>query len=272
MDFAHPDLLWSPQDLAARLDDPKVRVVDARVGEAYTMGHIPGARNYSLYGINVFDTDEAPLASFVHMWAGLLGEHGIAADDTIVFYSNAKNSATARGFWFLEYLGHKDVHVLDGDFEAWVRAGLPVSRDAEAPKACPFSYTRRSDLVATRHDVLAAIDTEDTVILDTRSTNEHLGTDTRGAKHGGTIPSAVHQEWLKHMTPEGLMKPADDLKAQFEALGVTPDKEIIAYCNTGYRSAHAYLALRLLGYPRVKNYVGSWQEWGNRDDVPIVKP
>jgi len=110
------------------------------------------------------------------------------------------------------------------------------------------------------------------VIVDTRSREEFLGTDRR-ARHGGAIPGAVHRDWVDlydHGT--GCMKPADDLREAFEPLGVTPDKEVTLYCNTGYRSAHGYLALRLLGYPRLRNYVGSWQEWGNRDGLPIWTP
>jgi len=109
------------------------------------------------------------------------------------------------------------------------------------------------------------------VILDTRSEKEWLGTDRRAAR-GGTIPSAVHLDWVNHLTVDGKMKPADELQTMFEARGVTADKEVLAFCNTGYRSAHAYLVLRMLGYPRVRNYVGSWQEWGNRESCPVVVP
>jgi thiosulfate/3-mercaptopyruvate sulfurtransferase len=110
------------------------------------------------------------------------------------------------------------------------------------------------------------------VILDNRSKAEFTGADRR-AKHGGSIPAARHCDWEKlydHAT--GRMKPLHELRTIFERIGATPDKEITVYCNTGFRSAHAYLALRLLGYPHIRNYVGSWQEWGNRDDLPIAKP
>ena len=119
--------------------------------------------------------------------------------------------------------------------------------------------------------MLEAIADPDKVILDTRSEKEWLGIDKRAAR-GGTIPSAVHLDWENHLTSDGKLKAATDLRSMFEARGVTADKEVLAFCNTGYRSAHAYLVLRMLGFSRVRNYVGSWQEWGNRESCPVVIP
>jgi thiosulfate/3-mercaptopyruvate sulfurtransferase len=269
--FAAPELILSSAELAARLGSPGLKIVDVRVGEQFAMGHIPDAIHFSVYGVNTYDTDEAPLSSFTHMWAFLLGLRGIESGDTIVVYDDISGMSAARAFWFLEYLGHGDVHLLDGGFVRWRDSGHPVSRDAIAPKASSFEYAAVRERVATHRDMLDAIDAPDKVILDTRSEKEWLGTDRRAAR-GGTIPSAVHIDWENHLTEDGRLKPADELRALFDARGVTADKEILAFCNTGYRSAHAYLVLRLLGYPRVRNYVSSWQEWGNRDGCPVVVP
>jgi thiosulfate/3-mercaptopyruvate sulfurtransferase len=269
--YDHPDLLWSAVQLRERLHDPNLRVIDVRPGERYTMGHIPGARHFDIYGINTYDTDEAPLSSFVKTWAFLFGRRGVTFDNTIVFCGEIAGMTSARGFWFLEFLGHEDTHLLDGGYSAWARAGLPVTRDAEVPKPQAFRHKLCRERLATYRDVLGAIDEADKCILDTRSKEEWLGTDKRAAR-GGAIPSAVHQDWTNHLTPDGMMRPAGELRSQFEQIGVTPDKDIIPYCNTGYRSAHAYLALRLLGYPRIRNYVGSWQEWANRSELPVVIP
>ncbi|MCP5149696.1 MAG: sulfurtransferase [Ectothiorhodospiraceae bacterium] len=269
--YLDPELLWTPERLRSSLDDPDIRVVDVRFGEAFASGHVPGACHFSVYGINTYDTDDAPLRSFTHMWAFLLGLRGVRADHTIVVYGDQTDMSAARAFWFLEYLGHDDVHVLDGGFDAWKAAGLPVAHDGAVPKAASFEYTARRERVATYQDVIDAIDSPRHVILDTRSRKEWNGTDKRAARNGA-VPSSVHLEWLEHLTPDGRMKPAPELRALFEARGVTPDRTVIALCNTGYRSAHAYLALRLLGYPNVRNYVGSWQEWGNRDGCPVVVP
>lgn len=269
--YEHPDLLWSPERLGERLGDSNLRVIDTRPGERFAMGHIPGARHFDVYYIDCDDTDEAPLNSFVRMWAFLLGHRGVSFENTVVFYDDITGPTGTRGLWFLEFLGHADVHVLDGGYSAWERAGRPVTRDCRVPEPAGFDFTPRRERLATYTDVLNAMEDTGKVILDTRRPGEWKGTELRAAR-GGAIPGAVHQDWVDNLTPEGEMKPASELRAQFEALGVTPDKEIIPYCHTGYRSAHAYLALRLLGYPRVRNYLGSWREWGNRDDLPIFVP
>jgi thiosulfate/3-mercaptopyruvate sulfurtransferase len=269
--FAHPELLWDVEKLQARIGTPALKILDVRVGEDYAMGHVPGGRHFSVYGVNTYDTDDAPLQSFTHMWAYLLALRGVSFEDTILVYDDISGMSAARAFWFLEYLGHGDVHLLDGGFSAWRNASLPITRDAESPKATAFEYNARRELVATHRDVLAAIDAPEKVILDTRSEKEWKGIDKRAARNG-TVPSAVHLDWNDHLTADGKLKPADELAAMFEQRGVTPDKEVLAFCNTGYRSAHAYLVLRMLGYPRVRNYVGSWQEWGNRESCPVIVP
>ena len=114
-----------------------------------------------------------------------------------------------------------------------------------------------------------AIGRGDAVILDTRTDGEHSGTTVRAAR-GGAVPGAVHIEWTRNLGTDGAFKPASELRAMYEAAGVTPDREVFTYCQGGYRASHAYLTLRLLGYPRVRNYVGSWKEWGDRLDLPIV--
>lgn len=269
--YSNPDLLWNPETLHQRLGDSNLRIIDCRPGERFAMGHIPGARHFDIYAVNCDDTDDAPLNSFVRMWAFLLAHRGVTFANTIVICGEITGMTSARGFWFLEYLGHADVHVLQGGYQGWVRAGLPITRDAEVAEAAPFDYTPRPERVATYRDVLAAIDRPDCVIWDTRNDGEWTGVDRRAAR-GGAIPGAVHLEWLHHLTLEGEMKPASTLREQFEAVGITPDKEIIVYCQTGYRSAHGYLALRLLGYERARNYLGSWKEWGNRQELPIMVP
>ena len=266
-----PDLLWSRETLRARLDDPSLRLIDVRPGERYTMGHITGARHFDIYALNCDDTDIAPLKSFTRMWAFLLARRGVSFEDTIVFCGEITGMTAARGLWFLEYLGHQDVHVLDGGYSGWEAAGLPVTRDASAVTAAVFSFEADHSRLATYQDVLAAIETDNTIVLDTRSWAEWTGEDRR-SNRGGTIPGSIHLEWVNHLTEQGTMKPAHELRALFEGHGVTPDKEVIALCQTGYRSAHAYLALRLLGYPKVRNYLGSWNEWGNRDGMPVARP
>jgi thiosulfate/3-mercaptopyruvate sulfurtransferase len=270
-DSKSADLLWSPGKLAQTAGVSDFVLIDTRPAELFARGRIPGARHFDPYFVNCDDTAEAPLASFTRMWANLLGWRGVRSSDAIVFYGDFTDMCAARCFWFAEYLGHDRVHVLDGGFRAWTKAGLPIERESAPPRPAKFKFTADASKVATRASVLAAMNNPDCVILDNRSAAEFTGEDRR-AKYGGAIPSAQHCDWERlYEHDSGRMKSLVDLRDIFTSLGATPDKEITVYCNTGYRSAHAYLALRLLGYPRIRNYVGSWQEWGNRDDLPISR-
>ena len=267
--YPNSDLLWSAQLLAEKMDKSGVVVIDTRPAELYSNGHIPGAKHFDPYFVNTDDTDDAPLKAFTRMWAEMLGWRGVRATDTIVFYGEFTDMCAARGFWFAEYLGHDDAHVLDGGIRSWIEAGLSTVTKGVVPKPEKFLYNAVKEKVATYIDVLEAIDNPDYVIIDTRSKQEFLGVDKR-ARRGGAIPSAKHRDWedlFDHRS--GCMKSADELQLLFESLDIDPQKEVIVYCNTGYRSAHAYLALRLLNYSTIRNYVGSWQEWGNRETLPI---
>ena len=270
--YVNPDLMWSAETLGERLGRPGLSIIDTLPAEMFAKGRIPGARHFDLYFVNTDDTDPAPLAAFTQMWANLLGWRGVRSSDTIVFIGAFTDMCAARGFWFAEYLGNADVHVLDGGMAAWSAAGLAIESASDTPKSVKFAIDPVADSVATYSSILDALDDPDCVIVDNRSREEFVGTDRR-ARHGGAIPGAKHrdrEELYDH--DSGCMKSADELRALFVPLGATPDKDITLYCNTGYRSAHAYLALRLLDYPRVRNYVGSWQEWGNRDGLPIWTP
>jgi thiosulfate/3-mercaptopyruvate sulfurtransferase len=270
--YVNSDLLWSAETLRERQGRPGLSIIDTRPAEMFAKGRIPGARHFDLYFVNTDDTDPAPLAAFTRMWANLLGWRGVRSSDTIVFTGAFTDMCAARGFWFAEYLGNADVHVLDGGMAAWSAAGLAVETESEPPKPVKFAIDPVADSVATYRGILDTLDDPDCVIVDNRSREEFVGTDKR-ARHGGAIPGAKHRDWEElYDHDSGCMKPADQLRALFVPLGATPDKDITLYCNTGYRSAHAYLALRLLDYPRVRNYVGSWQEWGNRDGLPIWNP
>ena len=268
-DHANPDLLTSPDALRAALEQPaKPLLIDLRPPEDFAAGHIPGAVHLDLWGVSLIDTDPAPLRAFMWMIDHLFQLRGVEPSTPVVVYDEQSGMRAARAFWFLEYFGHPDVKVLDGGFGAWTRAGLPVTRDAVAPTQSTWTGTPQERAIATWRDVEARLGQRDVVILDTRSDDEYTGTLVR-AKRGGRIPGAVHVEWTRNLGPDGRFKPVDELRKMYESAGVTPDKEVMTYCQGGYRAAHGYLALRLLGYPRVRNYTGSWKEWGDREDLPI---
>ena len=270
--YAHPELLTTPLALAAELDGgARPTLLDLRPAEQYASGHLPGAVHLDLWGLSLIDTDPAPLQAFLWMIEHLLAERGVTGDHPVVVYEATSGTRAARAFWFLEFFGHRDVRVLDGGVRAWTAAGLPLSHEHTAPKPTTWTGTRRTDLVATWKDVLDRLSAADTAILDTRSDGEYCGTVVRAAR-GGAVPGAVHLEWTNNLGPDGAFKPAAELRAMYAAAGVTPDREVVTYCQGGYRAAHSYLALRLIGFPRVRNYLGSWREWGDKTELPIEVP
>jgi thiosulfate/3-mercaptopyruvate sulfurtransferase len=269
---SNSNLLTTPVALAAALvTDASPLVIDLRPAEAFAIGHIAGAVHLDLWGVSLIDTDDAPLRAFMWMIGHLFSLRGVTPDRPVIVYEEDSGVRAARAFWFLEYLGHPDVKILDGGMRAWKAAGLPVTTDVTAPVPSAWHGTADPSKLATWREVAERLANPDVAILDTRSDAEYYGETVR-AKRGGAIPGAVHLEWTRNLTPEGTFKPAADLKAMYEAAGVTPDREVVTYCQGGYRAAHAYAALRVLGYPRVRNYTGSWKEWGDRDEVPIERP
>ena len=272
--YANARLLTTPRELAALIEAPadsRPLVIDLRPPEQYTAGHVPTAIHLDLWGVSLTDSDPAPLKAFMWMIEHVLAVHGVTAATPVVVYDEQSGVRAARAFWFLEYFGHPSVRVLDGGFGAWTRDSMPVTRDAAPPPASQWTGSREAGTIATWREVLDAIPNDDVVILDTRSDGEYGGTTVRAAR-GGAVPGAVHLEWSRSLRPDGRFKPAAELEEMFRSAGVTPDREVITYCQGGYRAAHSYLALRLLGYPRVRNYVGSWKEWGDREELPIEKP
>ena len=270
--YAHPNLLVEPADLAAALSETTPPLVlDLRPAESYAAGHVPTAVHLDLFGISLVDSDPAPLRAFLWILEHLLAARGVATGRRIVVYDEQSGMRAARAFWALEYFGHPAVQLLDGGFDAWQAAGQAVSTTPSAPTATAWTGTPVDDRLATYRDVLERLDATDAVVLDTRSDGEYAGTTVRAAR-GGCIPGAVHVEWTRNLRPDGTFKSAEELRAMYEPLGVTPDKEVLTYCQGGYRAAHGYLALRLLGFPRVRNYVGSWKEWGDRLELPVQIP
>ena len=271
MKYKNSHLLWSVDELKTRLADPKLALMDMRPPEAYANDHIPGARSFDIFGVSLIDTRPQPLEAFLWIIEHLIQAKGVNNDSTVVAYDDIAGMRSARLFWFLEFFGHDDVHVLDGGFNAWKAADLPVTQEAVVPKGGNFKMKTQRNLLATVDDVQSKLGNPARVIIDTRSIGEYTGQVVR-SKRGGAIPGAVHLEWTNNLDSSGCFKSAEELTKMYTECKITPDKEVIPHCQGAYRSAHTYLALRLIGYPRVKNYLGSWGEWGNRLDLPIEHP
>lgn len=268
MSLGNPELLWTVNQLTSQLQDPQLVLMDLRPPEAYSNGHIPGARSFDIWGISLIDTRPQPLDAFLWIIEHLIQAKGVNEDSRVIIYDDVSGMRAARLFWFLEFFGHRDVHLLDGGFNAWTAAGLPVTHEALVPKTGNFRKKVRRELLATAEDVLNALKSTDTVLVDTRSDDEYSGKLVRAAR-GGRIPGAIHLEWTRNLDANGFFRSPDQLKSMYSAHNIPPEKEAIPYCQGGYRAAHTYLALRLIGYPRVRNYLGSWGEWGNRPELPV---
>jgi thiosulfate/3-mercaptopyruvate sulfurtransferase len=246
-------------------------LIDTRPAEEFARGHLAGAVHLDLWGVSLIDTDDAPLRAFMWMIGHLFSLRGVTPERPVVVYENNSGMRAARAHWFLEYLGHPAAQVLDGGYAYWVASGRPVTTECVAPTPSTWHGTADPSKLATWRQVFAELGKPETTIVDTRSDAEYYGEAVR-AKRGGAIPGAVHLEWTNNLQPDGRFKPVDELRAMYESRGVTPDKQVMTYCQGGYRAAHAYLALRILGYPHVRNYTGSWKEWGDRLEVPVEVP
>lgn len=265
--------------LAASLD--KVTLLDLRPTDDYALGHIQGAKHLDLYPISLNNSAPEPLEAFLSIFPGLFGARGVSRERPVVIYDHESGERASRAVWLLAVLDHPDVRILDGGSGAWVASGrklvrvgeaaAPVAPEKGAPTPPPFHAGRHLEILATRFDVARAINNEDAVIVDVRRSSEYEGTEKR-ARRVGTVPGAVNLFWRDHLDADGAFLPSNEVRALYEAKGITPDKTVIAFCQGGYPSANTFLTLTALGYPRVQNYIGSWGEWGNRDDSLIVLP
>lgn len=266
-DIEH-DLLVDPAWLAARAGDGLV-LIDTRPAADFWQGHLEGARHFDPFPFHHSDTGEPAMREFRGQLEWIFSALGISGDETVVFYENESGMRATRGAWALAYMGHLDVRILDGGLK--YAGGLPLVTSVMPSVPANFKGVPHETEIASHSYIRERIGALTVQIFDVRTEEEYYGERVR-ARHTGAIPGAIHRDWVHNLANDGRFKPAAQLRAEFEALGLRSENEIVPYCQGGYRSANAYFALRLAGYPRVRNYLGSWGEWGNHDDLPMDHP
>jgi thiosulfate/3-mercaptopyruvate sulfurtransferase len=270
------DSAWALQHLA----DPDVRFVEVDVDTtAYEGGHLPGAIawNWTSQLSDGIRRDVAGRDDF----SRLLSESGIGPDTTIVLYGDNNNWFAAWAYWQLRLFGHRDVRILNGGRRFWVDQGLATTTEVETYPVTGYELPEPDfSLRAFRDDILPRIGDPELALVDVRSPAEYSGellapaaVPQEGAQRPGHIPGAASIPWGQAVREDGTFKDADELRELYRSKGITEDRDVIAYCRIGERSSHTWFVLHeLLGFERVRNYDGSWTEWGSLVGVPIEKP
>jgi thiosulfate/3-mercaptopyruvate sulfurtransferase len=278
-DYVHPEVLVDTQWVADHLNDPKVKIVEVDVDtSAYDTGHIKGAIGLDWRK----DLQARPIRDLLSKdkLEELLSSKGVSNADTVLVYGDNNNWFAAWFVWNLKYYGHQDVRLINGGRKKWQDEGRELV--TEAPTIKPANYKAGQpdkSIRALRDEVLADLGKASVALVDVRSPKEYSGEllapenlPQEGAQRGGHIPGAANIPWGQAVREDGTFKSVDELRALYGSKGVTADKAVIAYCRIGERSSHTWFVLHyLLGYPNVRNYDGSWTEWGSLIGVPIEK-
>ena len=279
-EYAHPEVLVSTEWVAGHLDDPNIRIVESDEDVLlYDVGHVPGAVKIDWQN----DLQHPIIRDYVDKdrFEQLMSEKGIANDTTVVFYGDKNNWWACYAFWTFKLFGHEKCLVMNGGRQKWIEEKRPLTKDVPSYPKTSYKVSGVDESIrAYRDDVMKHIETKKPLI-DVRSPKEYTGEllhmeayPQEGALRGGHIPGAENVPWATAAREDGTFKSADELRAIYqEQKGLKPDDDVIAYCRIGERSSHTWFVLTyLLGYNKVRNYDGSWTEWGNLVKAPIEKP
>lgn len=279
-DYAHPEVLVETDWVAQHLNDKNIRLLEVDVDtSAYDSGHIPSAVawNWKRDTQQPIKRDIPDQATFEE----LLSKSGITNDTTVIVYGDNNNWFAAFAFWLLKLYGHNDARVMNGGRKKWADEGRALTNDMPSPTRAVYkAKVPDPNIRALRDYVQASIGNAKRGLVDVRSPKEYSGEllapenlPQEGAQRGGHIAGATNIPWGQAVLENGAFKSAADLKTLYGGKGITSDKEIIAYCRIGERSSHTWFVLKyLLGYNTVRNYDGSWTEWGSLIGAPIEKP
>ena len=277
--YTHPEVLVDTEWVAQHLNDPTVRIVEADEDPLlYEVGHIPNAVKLDWHT----DVQDPLRRDFVNREAfeALMRRYGISNDTTVVFYGDKNNWYAAYSYWLFKYYGHHNAKIMNGGRTKWEAEGREYTKDV--PQFAPTEYHAKEPdqtIRAFRRQVESVLEQGGAALVDVRSNDEYTGKlihminyPQEGAQRGGHIPGAKNIPWATAANADGTFKSAEELRQIYGNQSVTPDKQVIAYCRIGERSAHTWFVLtQLLGYPNVRNYDGSWTEWGNLVNAPIEK-
>jgi thiosulfate/3-mercaptopyruvate sulfurtransferase len=278
--YARPDVLVDTQWVAEHRNDPNIRIVECDEDVLlYDLGHIPGAVKIDW----VSDLNDQLVRDYLQKeeFEKLMSAKGIANDTTLVFYGDKNNWWATYAFWVFQLFGHTNAKIMNGGRKKWIDEGRQLSTEVPRYPATQYTAPERSDteIRAFRDEVLAALKSDDVALVDVRSPDEYSGKKLHmpdypqeGALRGGHIPGAKSIPWATAVNEDSTFKSREELEHIYGSKGITSDKNVIAYCRIGERSSHTWFVLKyLLGYDKVRNYDGSWTEWGNSVGVPIEK-
>ena len=278
-EYKHPEVLVSTEWAAGHLNDPKVRLIEVDVDTtAYDQGHIPGAVGWN-WQTQLQDNIRRDLIDKATL-EGLLGKSGVGNDTTILLYGDNNNWFAAYALWQLKYYGHEDVRLINGGRKKWIEEKRPLTTDPVKVTATTYHAGGPDESIRARKEEIQDVlnKKKPAQLVDVRSVDEFTGKIiappgmSETAQRAGHIPGAANIPWAQAANEDGTFKSADALKQLYGAKGVNGDREIIAYCRIGERSSHTWFVLKyLLGYDNVKNYDGSWTEWGNLIGAPVDK-
>jgi len=258
-------MIISTVELNSILNDPDIIIADTRSFKEYSEGHIPGAVHLDLFAFHWIDTTKQGIENFNNQTKTLLSYLGVTPEKKVIFYDSVSGMLAARGVWMLMYFSHQNTMMLDGGFSKWQKENLSIETKPNGFKTSNFTGKINPEIISGFEYIRDNL--ENIKILDARSTGEYDGSTIRAAQ-SGHIPNSINIDWNQNINEDGTFKSDEELSGMYD---FPKDTEIVTYCQGAYRAANSFLALKKLGFTKIRVYLGSWGEWGNRLELPVEK-